>query len=95
MSKKIYKNILFNQDRDRVILEFLDSQDNQSGTVRNALRLYMNQAPSSCEITLEDVMAKINELSRQLASIKMVSGGAGKEDEPQDVVNKLKNFGKF
>lgn len=97
MSQKIYKNILFNQDRDKDILEFLRIQDNQSETVRNALRMYMAQIStvSSEGFTLEDVISEIREVSKQIENIKAISSDFSKTPEPQDVVNKLKNFGKF
>jgi hypothetical protein len=98
MSNKVYRNFLFSKVRDKDILEWLESLDNRSETVRNALRNYMNResvtAPNP--VTTDDLMAEIKIVSEQIANIKIVSGDSQPEiSEPKDVVNKLKNFGKF
>ncbi len=96
MSHKIKKTFLFNEVRDQAILVFLEHQLNQSETVREALRLYMTEMGiESDHVTLEDIKAELEKLSRQIANIKTVS--AAQEPtviEPQDIVNKLTNFGK-
>jgi len=92
MSKKVYRNFLFNGDRDKDILDWLDLQPNRSKMVRIALHAYMNS--EQFEITLEDVMTKLENISEQVTNIKVVSNNNEPiQNEPQDVVNKLKRFG--
>lgn len=93
-SQKIYKNFLFNQERDEDILDWLASLANQSKTVRQALRAFMAQERVIVpEVSLEDVMGEVKRLSEQIANIKVISRGPELQDEPQDVVSKLKVFG--
>ena len=96
MSNKVYKNFLLNKSRDKDILDWLESLDNQSDEIRKALRAHIAKdqgIPS--EPTLTDVLDEVKELSKQLANIKIVQGSNKVEDhrEPADLVAKLRNFG--
>lgn len=95
MSDKVYKKFLFNRERDRDILEWLESRDNQSEEVRKALRAHMKSQSIPVEPTLTDVLDEVKELSKQLANIKVVGQTDLVENhqEPADLVAKLKNFG--
>lgn len=96
MTNKVRKNILFNKIRDRDILEWLEEQENQAETVREALQLLMTQRGLvSVEPTLTDVLDEVKELSKQLANIKVGGQTNLVEDhqEPADLVAKLRDFG--
>ena len=94
-SQKVYKNFLFNKERDQDIFDWLDKQENQSEAVRRAIRALMAQEEAAASpITLEDVMERVEQISEQIAKIKVVSDtDEAADDEPQDVVMKLRNFG--
>ena len=95
MTNKVRKNILFNKIRDKDILEWLEEQENQAETVREALQLLMIQRGLiSAEPTLTDVLDEVKGLSKQLADIKIVQGSKVEDhQEPPDLVAKLKDFG--
>lgn len=94
MSDKVYKNILFNKERDEDVLDWLESQENQAGTVRDALRFYMAHKGITAEITIADVLDEVRALSERVANIKTVQGEKPTNyQEPADLVAKLKNFG--
>ncbi len=103
MSDKVRKNILFNKERDEDILDWLESQDNQAETVRDALRFYMeHKGNGPTEPTLTDVLDEVDkirkiskEISRQLDNIRLTPVLPAEENnqEPADLVAKLKNFG--
>ena len=95
MSSKKYKHFLFNEDRDRDILDWLNSLENQSNEVRKAIRMYMahqgNTIPT--EISLADVLDEINNLSHKIDNIKIIESNEVVEKEMPDLVAKLKTFG--
>lgn len=95
MSKKVYKNFLFNEDRDQDILDWLNSLENQSNEVRNAIRMYMaRNSVISDEVSLADVLDEINNLSHKIDSIKIIKSNETVEpQELPDLVAKLRNFG--
>lgn len=96
MGNKIRKNILFNKERDKDILNWLEAQENQSETVREALCLLMfHKSVSPVEPSLTDVLDELKSLSEQITNIKIVQRSEGLADyqEPSDLVAMLKNFG--
>lgn len=64
-STKNYKKFLFNTDRDRELLAWLEKCENQSKAVRDALYLYIEQ-DSPEEVTTRDLSNKLDILSTQL-----------------------------
>ncbi len=76
-------------------MEWLELQNNQSEEVRKALRAHMKSRGIPVEPTLNDVLDKVEELSKQLANIKAVGqvGQAEDHQEPADLVAKLRDFG--
>lgn len=94
MSDKIRKNILFNKGRDKDILDWLETQENQSKEVRNALRFYMvHKQIILSEPSLIDVLDEISRLSQKLDGIKLIESNEVVEKELPDLVAKLRNFG--
>lgn len=62
----VFVNISLDPDKDRDILEWLDSQENRSAAVREAIRSHMAETVG---VTLADVLAEVRALPSRLSVV--------------------------
>ena len=88
------KTFVFDTKRDAAILAYLGAQDNQSQTVRDALRAYMAAEKREPVKTVDDVYDAVQALAARLESRAIIArpsieGDAPGTEEAADALDSL------
>ena len=88
---KVIISFSLNPDKDRRIVQWLNSQQNKSAAIREALEAYLGGGG----ITLPDVYRAVRELERKIESgaLAVSAPGPVPADEPPDVAANLDALG--
>ena len=85
----VRRTFTLDTQRDAALLAWLDAQDNQSETVRVALRAYYDES----QVTLADVYRAVQAVEQRLADGVAVPAPATAPVEDPDLADALDNLG--
>jgi hypothetical protein len=88
---KLIVSFSLNPDKDRRIVQWLNSQQNRSAAIREALEAHLGGGG----VTLSDVYRAVRELERRIGSgaLAVSAPGSVPADEPLDVATNLDELG--
>ena len=88
---KLIVSFSLNPDKDRRIVQWLNSQQNRSAAIREALEAHLGGGG----VTLSDVYRAFRELERRIGSgaLAVSAPGSVRADEPPDVAANLDELG--